>query len=195
MTEALIPLWLKLGYAAFIVVIVPVYWRDYGPSNFLWLSDIALGCTALAVIFESPLLASMAAVGVLWIEIGWCLDVLTRGRLIGLAGYMFDRKYSLFLRLLSLFHVALPPTIIWMLWRFGYDPRALPLQLLLTWVVFAFCYAFTEREKNINWVFGVGEKPQSKLPPRLHLGLLLLVFSAVIVGAHFLLQWLFPTPA
>jgi len=193
--EALIPLWLKLGYAALILVLVPVYWRAYGPSNFLWLSDIALGTTALAVILESPLLASMPAVGVVWIEIGWCLDIVTGGRLIGLASYMFDPKYSRFLRSLSLFHLALPPTLIWMLWRFGYDPRALPLQLVLTWVVFAVCYAFTDREKNINWVFGVGEKPQSKRPPRVHFALLVVVFTAVIVATHFLLTWLFSTSA
>jgi hypothetical protein len=194
-TETLVPLWLKLGYAAFIVVIVPVYWRAYGPSNFLWLSDIGLGCTALAVIFESPLLASMPAVGVLWIEIGWCLDVISGGRLIGLAGYMFDPKYSLFLRSLSLFHVALPPTLIWMLWRYGYDPLALPLQLAVTWGAFWACYLFTDREKNINWVFGVGEKPQTRISPRLHFALLLVVFSAVIVATHFLLVWLFPATA
>jgi hypothetical protein len=190
-TEALIPLWLKFGYVAFVIVLVPVYWRDYGPSNFLWLSDIALFCTALAVLFESPLLASMPAVGVLWIELAWCMDVLTGGRLIGLAGYMFDRKYSLFLRALSLFHLALPPTLIWMLWRFGYDPRALPAQLAVTWVAFWICYLFTDPEKNINWVFGVGEKPQTKISPRLHFALLLGAFSLVILGTHFLLSWLF----
>ena len=58
--------------------------------------------------------------------------------------------------------------------------------------MFGVCYLFTEREKNINWVFGVGEKPQTKLAPRVHLALLMLVFSAVIVTAHFLLTWLFP---
>jgi hypothetical protein len=38
----------------------------------------------------------------------------------------------------------------------------------------------------------VGEKPQTKISPRLHFGLLLVVFSAVIVATHFLLNWLFP---
>lgn len=190
--DALIPLWLKLGYAALVAVIVVVYWRAYGPSNFLWLSDIALGCVALAVILESPLLASMPAVGVLPLEIIWTVDFLTAGRLIGLAGYMFDPKYTLFLRSLSLFHLALPPTILWMLWRFGYDARALPLQLAVTWASLWFCYLFTDRELNINWVFGPGEKPQARISPRLYFAAVLAVFTAIVLAMHFLLLWLFP---
>jgi hypothetical protein len=33
--EARIPLWLKLAYTAFMAVLVPVYWWNYGPTNFL----------------------------------------------------------------------------------------------------------------------------------------------------------------
>jgi hypothetical protein len=41
----------------------------------------------------------------------------------------------------------------------------------------------------------VGEKPQTRISPRLHFALLLLVFSTVIVGTHFLLSWLFEPAA
>jgi hypothetical protein len=30
-----IPLWIKVVYSVFVAVMVPVYWRDYGPTNFL----------------------------------------------------------------------------------------------------------------------------------------------------------------
>ena len=31
----IIPLWLKLAFTAFMFVLVPVYWANYGPTNFL----------------------------------------------------------------------------------------------------------------------------------------------------------------
>jgi hypothetical protein len=127
-----VPAWLKLGYGVATPVIGAVYWRHYGPRNFLWLSDLALASTALSVTTENRLLASMPAVGVLPLELAWNADFLSGGRLIGLAGYMFDHRLPLGLRALSLFHVALPPTLLWMLRRFGYDPRALPAQTALT---------------------------------------------------------------
>jgi len=40
--EALIPLGLKVVYTLFVCALVPIYWREYGPANFLWFSDIAL---------------------------------------------------------------------------------------------------------------------------------------------------------
>ncbi|MFN7133357.1 MAG: dTMP kinase, partial [Myxococcales bacterium] len=43
----------------------------------------------------------------------------------GLAGYMFDDQYPLWLRALSLFHLPLVAVLVWMLWRQGYDRRAL----------------------------------------------------------------------
>lgn len=191
--ELFVPLWLKIGYAAFVPFLVLVYWRRYGPSNFLWLSDIALFLTAAAVIFESPLLASMPAVGVLPLEIFWTVDFLLLGR-FGLTSYMFDRQYPLWLRAISLFHLALPPTLLWMLWRVGYDPIAFPLQVALTWFVLGFCYLFIDPQKNINWTFGPGEKPQTKISPRLYFAILMVVIPlAVMTPMHFLLDWLFGT--
>jgi hypothetical protein len=93
-------------------VLVPIYWRHYGPRNFFWFSDIALFLTGGALWLRSPLLASTATVGTLALELGWNLDFLASGRLTGLAGYMFERRTPLHLRGLSLFHVALPPLLL-----------------------------------------------------------------------------------
>jgi hypothetical protein len=189
--EGLVPLWLKVAYGVFVPLLIVVYWPRYGPSNFLWLSDIALFFAAAAVILESPLLASMPAVGVLPLEIFWTIDFILLGR-FGLTSYMFDAKYPLWLRAISLFHLALPPTLIWMLYKFGYDPRAYPAQVALTIVVLVFCYAFTDPEKNINWVYGPGEKPQRKISPRLYFAILVPVITlGVVTPMHFLLSWLF----
>jgi hypothetical protein len=78
--EGMVPLWLKIAYGVFVPFLIVVYWPRYGPSNFLWLSDIALFMIAGAVIFEMPLLASMPAVGVLPLEIFWTIDFLLLGR-------------------------------------------------------------------------------------------------------------------
>ncbi len=191
----MVPLWLKLAYGAFVPVLVVAYWRIYGPANFLWLSDMALACTALAVLSESRLLASMPAIGVLPLEIAWTVDFLAGGRIFRLTGYMFDRRIPLWIRGLSLFHLALPPTLLWFLYTFGYDARALGFQIALTTIVLALSYALTDPKANINWVFGLGDKPQQVLPPRVYFGLVVLVQAvAVIWPMHLLLSALFGTP-
>lgn len=188
-----VPTWLKLGYGSFLCVLVPIYWRKYGPANFLWLSDIALGSTTAAVICERPALAGMMAVGVLPLEAAWCLDFATGGRILGIAGYMFDERRSRFLRALSLFHLALPPTLIWMLWRFGYDRRSLFRQTLLTWLVLPLSYALTDPAKNINWVFGPGSSPQHRIPPLAHLAVEMAALPLLaFLPMHLLLCRFFP---
>ncbi|MEX0590336.1 MAG: hypothetical protein WD207_04550, partial [Xanthobacteraceae bacterium] len=183
--EGLVPLWLKIAYGAFVPVLIIIYWPRYGPSNFLWLSDVALFFAAAAVILESSLLASMPAVGVLPLEIFWTIDFILLGR-FGLTSYMFDPKYPLWLRAISLFHLALPPTLLWMLYKFGYDARAFPAQVALTWLVLGVCYAFTDPEKNINWVFGPGEKPQRKISPRRYFAILMIFIPlCVMTPVHF----------
>lgn len=191
MEQMLVPLWLKVAYGVFVPFLIVVYWREYGPSNFLWLSDVALFLTAAAVIFEHPLLASMPAVGVLPLEIVWTVDFLIGGRL-GLTSYMYDSKYPLWLRAISLFHLALPPTILWLLWKFGYDERAYAAQLGLLIVVLLVCYNFTAPKLNINWTFGPGEKPQKALQPIFYFACLFAFISFVVmVPMHYVLKWLF----
>ena len=175
-----VPLALKLSYGLATPLIAAVYARCYGPTNFLWLSDIALGLTTGAVITESALSASVAAVGVLPLEMAWNADFVSGGRLTGLAGYMFDQKLSLGLRALSLFHVALPPTLLWLLHKFGYDRRALAIQCGITWTVLPLTYALTEPAKNINWAFGPGTRQQKRLPPALYLALAMLAFPLLV---------------
>lgn len=190
-----VPLALKIGYGGFLGILVPVYWRHYGRSNFLWLSDLALFGTTAAVILEEPLPASMAAVGVLPLELAWNVDVASGGRLLGLAGYMFDERKPIGLRALSLFHVALPPTLLWMLRRFGYDRRALGLQTLLVAALLPLTYALTAPEKNINWVFGPGAEPQHRLPARLYLALEMIALPTVsMLPTHAILKRIFDPP-
>ncbi|HEX7968973.1 MAG TPA: hypothetical protein VF502_12205 [Stellaceae bacterium] len=192
LTCPVVPRWLKLGYGSFLAVLVPVYWREYGPGNFLWLSDIALVGTTLAVVMERPALAGMMAVGVLPLEFAWTLDFLLGGRALGLAGYMFDSGKSRFLRGLSLFHIVLPPTLLWMLDRFGYDRRSLARQTLLTWLILPLTYALTDPAANVNWVFGPGAKPQHRINPLLYLALEMAILPLLFMWpTHWLLRRFF----
>ncbi len=190
-----VPLWLKLGYGIGTPVIAAIYARTYGPKNFLWLSDIALAATTAAVLTESPLLASMPAAGVLPLELAWTADFLAGGKMLHLAHYMYDRDIPAGRRALSLFHLALPPTLLWLMHRLGYDRRALALQTALTLAVLPITHAITEPEKNINWTFGPGDKPQRRLPPLLYLALEMAFIPALVIWpTHKLLSRFFKKP-
>lgn len=148
---------IKILLTLFVAILIPVYWLNYGPSNFLWLSDIGLFLTVLALWFESPLLISIPAIGILPVEIAWNIDFFTRlitgYTPIGIADYMFDQKYSIFLRSLSLFHIVLPIIWIWYLHKWGYDRRAFFYMTLLGSAAFITTYVFTDPQANINWIF------------------------------------------
>lgn len=191
-----IDLWIKVAYTAFVFVLIPVYWKHWGPSNFLWFSDVALILTVPALWLENSLLASMMAVGVLLPEIYWNIELLFRlltGKsLAGLTNYMFDRTRPLYLRLLSLFHIPLPAVLILMLARLGYDSRAIYFQSFLGLGILLLTYKVTVPEKNINWVFGFGKSPQHRLDSRFFLIFLMVCYCLLLYfPTHMLLKWLF----
>jgi len=188
----------KLLYTLFVLVLVPVYWDRYGPSNFLWFSDIALLAALLALWLESRLLASMMAVAVLLPEIAWNIGffglLLFGVDVIGLARYMVDPALPLYLRALSLFHVFLPPTLLWMVYRWGYDRRALASQTVLAWVVLPLSWRFAEVPgHNINWTLGLGDQRQTWMADWQWVLLLMAAYPLLVyLPTHLLLRRLFP---
>jgi hypothetical protein len=187
----------RVLFTVLVVVIVPVYFVKYGPANFLWFSDIGLLGIAIALWVESPLLGSMMALCVLLPETLWLLSFLTgvatRGRAATtLAAYMFDSRIPMYLRALSAaFHVALVPGALWLVYRYGYDSRALGAQWLLTLIVFPITWWLTPRAKNINWVYGFGHPPRSPFGPVAHLVLMMVAYPTLIyLPVHWLLlRW------
>src|SRR5438093_5596751 len=159
---------MKWLYTAFAAAVAPVYARQYGWRNFLWFSDVALFATVPALWLEHRLLASMQAVSVTVPETGWTVDLVGqcfRVRLIGLADYMFDRKIPRSVRALSLFHLWLPPLLLWMLNTLGYDRRAIRAQTASTWALLVATYALTDPSDDINWVYGLSGSPQRSMSP------------------------------
>ncbi len=189
-----IPLWLKLAYTLFLGVLVPVYWRNYGPQNFLFLCDVALFVTLAALWLESPLLAGSQAVALLLPQSIWVFDfvsgLVTGTPAVGVTGYMFDPGRSLLLRGLSLFHGWLPLLLVYLVWRLGYDRRALLVETVLAWVVLLLCYLFTDpppppsddpnKAVNVNYVFGFPTDVQTTMHPVLWL-LSLMAFHPVCI--------------
>ena len=193
------PLALTLVFTAWTAVLVPVYWREYGPQNFLWFSDIALFAIVIALWTRQVLLASMMAVGLLALELLWTLDfavlLVTGSSGIGLTEYMRRDDIPAYVRAISLFHLLIPPTLVFLLYRWGYDRRALKAQTLLAWVVLPLTYVLTPPEYNINWVFGPGEDPQEAIPPLAYLGVMMVGLpAAVYLPSHLVLRRFFREP-
>jgi hypothetical protein len=193
-TSRRLPLAVKLGYTAFMAVLVPVYWANYGPTNFLYFCDVALFLTLVAVWTESALLASMAAVGIVLPQIVWVVDFaagLAGVNLLGMTAYMFDERRSFFLRGLSLFHGWLPFLLLFLVKRLGYDKRAFPAWWALAWALVLFSYFFMPGPTpnpgtapvNINYVHGMSDTaPQTWMPP-------LAWLATLMVGLPALLYW------
>src|SRR5574340_1487211 len=69
-----IPLSVKLLYSGFVCIFVPSYWAAYGPTNFLYLCDVAALLTLVALWSERPIWASMPCAGILVTQAIWTLD-------------------------------------------------------------------------------------------------------------------------
>ena len=190
-----IPLLLKWLYGAFMALYIPVFLIGYGPQNFLWLSSVILILAFLATIFESRFLASMAAVGGLVSESLWTLDFLFTAialmigsSVTGFTDYMFAPTLSLWLRVIAIFHLALPPVLIWLVLRLGYDSRAWIVQMVLSWILILVTWLFTNPALNINFVFSNVKFEQ------LNMGatpVLIILFATAIVvcgGTHLFLR-------
>ena len=202
-----LPLWLKLAYTAFMAVLVPVYWRNYGPTNFLYFCDVALMITLVGIWIESPLLVSMCAVGILASQALWVVDFLSNligVPLTGMTDYMFAADHSLFLRGLSLFHGWLPFLLVYLVWRLGYDRRGFPAWTALAWVLVLICFFFMPPPRpdpgltpvNINYVWGMSDTAaQQWMPPAVWVaGLIVLLPALLYVPVHFLLRRFMPKP-
>lgn len=193
---ARIPLGLKLAFTAFMAVMVPFYWITYGPTNFLYFCDVAMFLTLAALWTESPLAASIPAVGLIFPQAVWCVDffaTMLGHPLLGMTSYMFNAGIALFARGLSSFHLWLPFVLVYLVARVGYDRRAFAAWTLIAWVLITVCYwllpgpppdpANPNVPVNINYVYGFDDNAAQTLMPQwawlalLYLGLPLVVFA------------------
>jgi hypothetical protein len=200
-TTTRLPLPVKLAYTAFLAVLIPVYWMNYGPTNFLYFCDVALLLTLAGVWLESALLVSMPTVGILLPQALWVIDFagnLAGIHVTGMTDYMFNPHRPLFLRSLSLFHGWLPFLLVFLVARLGYDRRALKIWTLLAWALCLLCYflmppagahlADPRLPVNINYVWGFSDDaPQSWMPHGVYLVVWMLALPSI---AYLPVHWL-----
>ena len=159
-----VPLWLKFAYTAFMIILVPVYWYYYGPTNFLYFCDVCLILTLVGIWLESPLLISMCAVGIVLPQTLWVIDFVAHffgASPLGSTDYMF-KDTSRLLRGLSLFHGWIPFLLVYLVWRLGYDQRAFLAWTALATALILISFFFMPPPNpnagltpvNINYVWG-----------------------------------------
>ena len=189
-----LPLWLKVGWTAWLLVWAPLYWRQYGPANFLFFCDLGNVLIGAALWLESSLIFSWAACGLLLFQTIYCIDLvgalLRGGHFAGATDYMFDPHLALAIRLLSLFHVVTPPLLLWAIWKLGYDRRGWKFQTVMTWIVVPINYVWRP-ELDVNWAHGLFFHEQHVMPGPIYLlGYLLVVPLCVYLPTHLFLAWL-----
>ena len=201
-----IPLSLKIAYTLFVLVLVPSYWRAYGPANFLSFCDVGLLVTSVGLWLESPLLFSISAVALTLPQTVWVCDFLSGGRILGITGYMFNSALPGLTRLLSTFHIWLPILLIVLVWKLGYDRRAGWLQSVILTALLILSYVLTDPRNppsgypaaavNLNRVYGLKDTAvQTALPPLVYLATELLFFVVcVYLPTHLFFRRVFRQP-
>lgn len=213
-----IPLLIKLLYSAFMAILVPIYLKHYGPTNFLYFCDVAAIVTLIAIWMESPPLLSACLIGILLPQLLWVLDFffelfcylgLWKVHLVGLTEYMFRPPFLL--RFLSFFHFWLPFLLLYCVWRVGYDKRGLVIWTVGAWVLVTVCYVYMPAPSpcfdpvtklqlrdpdmpcNINYVYGLTgeEKAQTSMHPDEYFVMyVVLLVVCIYLPTHLLSCWL-----
>jgi hypothetical protein len=207
----LIPLWIKLAYTAFMAMLIPVYLKNYGPTNFLYFCDVAALMTLAAIWLESSLLLSTALVGAFVPQMLWVVDFVCEAtglHLTGMTSYMFDAGKPFFLRFLSFFHFWLVFLLIYLVWCVGYDKRGLPVWTGIAWLLLTVCYVWMPPASpsqfrdpnlpvNINYVYNIksDEEPQQWMGADVYFAAYLAILVlGFYVPTHLLLRWAMPPP-
>jgi hypothetical protein len=195
LSQPQLPVWIRWIGVLWLVFWFAVYWRSWGPLNFLHLCDIAEILTCIGFAADNALLISSQAVASLLVDVAWALDagwtVVFGHHLIGGTEYLFDPSHALWVRLLSLFHLVLPVLLLWAVHRLGYDRRGFPLQLGIAFIAFV-ASRFAPAAQNINYVFTDPFFHRSWGPAPVHIVVVFLFMLVVVyLPTHFALRRLF----
>jgi hypothetical protein len=178
-----------------LAVWVPSYAFYWGWANFLHLCDVAVLLTCIGFARGDVLLLSSQAVSSLVGDLLWCLDAGWRlfagTHLFGGTEYMWDTRFPLWVRLLSLFHAVLPALLLAALCRTGYDHRALRFQSGIAAVLLV-ASRLVGSTRNVNYAFTDPIFHLAFGPAPVHLAVIFVALTAVIYWpTHLLLSWVF----
>lgn len=218
-----IPLWLKVAYTLFMGVLLPVYLKRYGPTNFLYFCDVAAIITLFAIWMENAVLLSSCLVGIFLPQMLWVADFffelgtflgLWNAHLMGMTDYMFRPPWLL--RFLSFFHFWLPFLLLYAVCRVGYDKRGFILWTVGAWILLTVCYVYMppptpyhdpvtkamlrdpDQPANINYVYGMTgeEKAQDFMHADNYFVMyMVLLVAGIYLPTHVLCWWLLPRAA
>ena len=192
------PTWMRWTSLAWFLLWFTAYWRTWGLANFVHLCDVAVILTCIGMWTNSALLISSQAVGVLIVDAAWALDafwmICLRHPLFGGNEFLLDARYPLWVRLLTVFHLAMPALLLWGLVCLGYDRRGWALQCAIALPIFVLA-RFTSPDKNIDFAFTDPFLHRQWGPPPTHV-LISWLFMVVVVywPTHAALKRLFPPP-
>jgi hypothetical protein len=193
--ETVFPAWIRWGASFWLVVWIPAYWRTWGFGNFVHLCDIAVILTCLGLWSSSALLLSSQAVSSLVVDLAWSLDVAWRWfaghHLLGGTEYLFDPQYPLWVRLLSLFHAAMPFILLAALRRTGYNRAGFVLQCAIAAAALLLS-RILDPAKNYNFAFRDPIFHRAFGPAPVHLALIFLALLLIYWPTHAILKKLFP---
>jgi hypothetical protein len=165
------PLALKIAWTAWLLVWAPVYWKQYGAQNFLYFCDIGNLLIALGLWAESRLILSWQAVALLLFQSLYSVDLigafLFRRHAVGGTEYMFDPTIPLLVRLLGLYHLIVPPLLLWLVRRLGCDPSAWRWATLEMLIVVPINF-FWRPQYNVNFARGIAHE-QHLMPSWIYL--------------------------
>jgi hypothetical protein len=190
------PRWWRWAAALWLLVWVPAYTLTWGWTNFFAICDVAAALTCLGLLLRSRVLISGQALAAILPGALWVLDVAARlatGRhLFGGTEYMWLASVPLSVRLLSLFHFALPVLLVLILRRVGYDRRALTFQAALMIPLLILTRLFVPAAKNLNYAFHAPFGNLTFGPAPVHLGVAWLVFVLLVfLPTHLVLRRVF----
>ncbi|MBI3664263.1 MAG: hypothetical protein HY234_14590 [Acidobacteria bacterium] len=179
-----------------LAVWFPTYAVVWGWANFVQLCDLSVLLTVAGVWTGSALLLSSQAVGTIVLNSIWALDAAWRlaagHHLIGGTEYLWDARYPLWVRLLSLYHVAIPLVALWALRRTGYHLRGWQLQAALS-VPALIASRLLDPANNVNFAHVDPILHISFRPAPLHLAIILFFLIGVIYWpTHQVLSRIFP---
>jgi len=176
--QSRIPLGLKLFLAAFSLTLIAYNTVHHGAHSLLYFCNVALFVATFGICTERALPVSMAAVGVILIQLLWSVDLLLTAANVSplrMTEFMLSDNLSPFKKILALFHVWLPFVLLFSMLRLGYDKRALAWWTLITCGLLLVSYLFLPRPPappddpsmsvNVNFVFGLNMSgPQQRVP-------------------------------
>ncbi|HEU5136048.1 MAG TPA: hypothetical protein VFU13_12935 [Steroidobacteraceae bacterium] len=194
-----LPLGLKIFLAAFSLTLAAYNTMHQGAYSLLYFCNVALFLATFGICVEDARPVSMAAVGVVVIQLLWSVDLLlTAADLspVRMTAFMLNDNLSPFKKGLATFHVWLPFALLFALSRLGYDRRALAWWTLLTWALLLVSYLFLPRPPapahdpsmsvNVNFVFGLNMSgPQQRMPELVWLaGMMIVLPLFAFLPAH-----------